>query len=83
MYAIELDHLTRNFGDFIAVNHINLKIKQGSIYGFLGPNGSGKSTTIRMLCGIISPTGGSGRILGMDIAKDTEKIKHHIGISEE
>lgn len=79
MHAIELDHLTRSFGDFIAVNQISLKIKQGSIYGFLGPNGSGKSTTIRMLCGIIGPTGGSGTILGLDIAKDAERIKHHIG----
>lgn len=79
MYAVELNHLTRCFGDFIAVNDVSLKIKKGSIYGFLGPNGSGKSTTIRMLCGLLEPTSGSGKVLGLDIAKDCDAIKHHIG----
>jgi len=79
MYAVELTNLTRCFGDFIAVNHISLQIKQGAIYGFLGPNGSGKSTTIRMLCGLMEPTSGSGTILGLDIARESEAIKHKIG----
>lgn len=79
MYAVELTNLTRRFGDFTAVNNVSLKIKQGSIYGFLGPNGSGKSTTIRMLCGLMEPTSGSGKILGLDIAGDNEAIKHKIG----
>lgn len=79
MYAVELTNLTRRFGDFIAVNNVSLQIKQGSIYGFLGPNGSGKSTTIRMLCGLMEPSSGSGNILGLDIARDSEAIKHKIG----
>ncbi|AIF49953.1 ABC transporter ATP-binding protein [Pelosinus sp. UFO1] len=79
MYAVELNHLTRCFGDFTAVNDVSLKIKEGSIYGFLGPNGSGKSTTIRMLCGLLEPTSGSGKVLGLDISKDSDEIKHHIG----
>jgi ABC-2 type transport system ATP-binding protein len=79
MYAIETENLTRIFGDFVAVNQVNLKIPQGSIYGFLGPNGSGKSTTIRMLCGILTPTSGNGQILGLDLATKGEAIKEKIG----
>lgn len=79
MYAVELANLTRRFGSFTAVNNVSLKIRQGSIYGFLGPNGSGKSTTIRMLCGLLEPSAGSGTVLGLDIARDREEIKHHIG----
>ncbi|SFM13725.1 ABC transporter ATP-binding protein [Pelosinus propionicus] len=79
MYAVELTNLTRKFGDFTAVNDVTLKIKTGSIYGFLGPNGSGKSTTIRMLCGLLEPTSGRGSVLGFDIAKDSEMIKQKIG----
>jgi ABC-2 type transport system ATP-binding protein len=79
MYAVELEKLTRKFGDFTAVNQISLQIKQGNIYGFLGPNGSGKSTTIRMICGILEPTSGSGKVLGLDLKKDSEAIKTKIG----
>lgn len=79
MYAVQVANLFRSFGDFIAVNDISLSIKQGSIYGFLGPNGSGKSTTIRMLCGVLQPTAGEGKILGLDIIHDSEAIKHKIG----
>ena len=79
MPALELNNLTRRFGDFVAVNNVSLQIKQGSIYGFLGPNGSGKSTTIRMLCGLLEPTSGSGKVLGLDIAKDSEALKQKIG----
>jgi len=79
MDAVELSSLTRRFGDFTAVNNVSLKIKQGSIYGFLGPNGSGKSTTIRMLCGLLQPTSGGGSILGLDIDRDSEKLRYKIG----
>ena len=81
MPALELNNLTRRFGDFVAVNNVSLQIKQGAIYGFLGPNGSGKSTTIRMLCGLLEPTSGSGKVLGLDIAKDSEALKQKIGYS--
>jgi ABC-2 type transport system ATP-binding protein len=79
MYAVETNELSRVFGSFVAVNKISLHIKQGNIYGFLGPNGSGKSTTIRMLCGILEPSEGNGQILGLDLARDAEKIKTKIG----
>lgn len=79
MYAVETSDLTRKFGGFTAVNKVNLRIKKGSIYGFLGPNGSGKSTTIRMLCGILAPTSGQGTVLGFDIYRDSEQIKTQIG----
>ena len=71
--------LTRRFGDQIAVNHISFSVQRGEVFGFLGPNGSGKSTTIRMLCGILTPTSGEGRVLGYDIARESEQIKQHIG----
>jgi ABC-2 type transport system ATP-binding protein len=79
VYAVETFDLTRTFGSFVAVNSVSLKIKQGNIYGFLGPNGSGKSTTIRMLCGILTPTAGGGRILGLDLASQGDEIKTKIG----
>ena len=71
--------LTRVFGSFTAVNKISMEIKKGEIYGFLGPNGSGKSTAIRMLCGILEPTSGSGAVLGYDLVREAEKIKSRIG----
>ncbi len=79
MNAVELTGLTRRFGAFTAVNNVSLAIRQGSIYGFLGPNGSGKTTVIRMLCGLLAPSAGGGRVLGLDIAADSEAIKHKIG----
>ena len=79
MYAVELNALTCKFGDFKAVDQVTLNIRPGTIYGFLGPNGSGKSTTIRMLCGLLAPTGGSAKILGLDIVRDSEAIKYKIG----
>ncbi|MGI6413486.1 MAG: ABC transporter ATP-binding protein [Syntrophomonadaceae bacterium] len=71
--------LTKKFGDFTAVNRISLSINRGEICGFLGPNGAGKSTAIRMLCGILEPTSGSGQILGYDLTKNPEAIKKQIG----
>ena len=79
MIAIETQNLTRKFGDFTAVDQINLSLKEGGVYGFLGPNGSGKSTTIRMLTGLLLPSSGSGQVLGYDINKDSEIIKTKIG----
>ncbi len=79
MWAVETEALSRTFGNFTAVDRVSLKIRQGGIYGFLGPNGSGKSTTIRMLCGIIEPSGGSGQVMGLDIVKQSEQIKANIG----
>jgi ABC-2 type transport system ATP-binding protein len=77
--AIEVNNLTKVFGKLTAVNNISFSIKPGEIFGFLGANGSGKSTTIRMLCGILTPTSGSGRVLGFDIATQSEQIKQNIG----
>ncbi len=79
MWAVETRDLTRTFGAFTAVDQISLKIRQGGIYGGLGPNGSGKSTTIRMLCGIIEPSAGSGEVMGLDIVSQSEQIKAKIG----
>jgi len=71
--------LTKTFGSFTAVDKISMEVRRGEIYGFLGPNGSGKSTTIRMLCGILEPTSGSGAVLGYDLVREAEKIKRKIG----
>ena len=77
--AVEVHQLTRHFGDFIAVNHISFDIPKGEIFGLLGPNGAGKTTTIRMLCGLLKPTGGEARVLGYDISDQTEQVKRNIG----
>jgi len=77
--VVTTHELTRVFGSFTAVNKISMEIKKGEIYGFLGPNGSGKSTTIRMLCGILEPTSGSGAVLGYDLVREAERIKSRIG----
>jgi ABC-2 type transport system ATP-binding protein len=77
--TINVEGLTRRFGDFVAVDNISLSIMKGEIYGFLGPNGAGKSTTIRILCGLLTPTQGDGRVGGYDIVGQPEKIKKHIG----
>jgi ABC-2 type transport system ATP-binding protein len=77
--VIETDHLSRRFGHLVAVRDVSLRVYRGEIFGVLGPNGAGKSTTIRMLCGILDPTGGSGRVVGCDIATESEKIKQNIG----
>jgi ABC-2 type transport system ATP-binding protein len=77
--VIETDHLERRFGDILAVRDVTMSVKRGEIFGVLGPNGAGKSTTIRMLCGILDPTGGRGTVLGFDIAREAERIKERIG----
>jgi ABC-type glutathione transport system ATPase component len=72
-------HLEKRFGAFRAVAGISFTVRRGEIFGLLGPNGAGKSTTIRMLCGLLRPTAGAGRVAGFDIVRDTEKIKTRIG----
>lgn len=76
---IDVRHLTKRFGEIVAVNDVSFSVQEGEIFAFLGPNGSGKSTTIRMLCGILLPTAGEGHVLGFDIARQGEQIKRGIG----
>src|SRR6266536_2172787 len=76
---IEVERLTKRFGTVTAVDHVSFSVGKGSIFGFLGPNGSGKTTVIRMLCGILEPSDGTGRIGGHDIVRDAEPIKEMIG----
>lgn len=77
--AVEITHLTRRFGTFTAVNNLSLTVERGEIFGFLGANGAGKTTAIRMLCGLLLPTSGSGSVGGFDILKQSEQIKRTIG----
>src|SRR6266487_1147776 len=77
--AVEARELSKTYGQLIAVDKLSLEIDEGEVLAFLGPNGSGKTTTIRMLCGIISPTSGHGRVLGFDVATQSEAIKARIG----
>jgi ABC-2 type transport system ATP-binding protein len=77
--VVEVQNLEKHFGAFKAVAGISFAVRRGEIFGFLGPNGAGKSTTIRMLCGLLAPTAGSGRVAGFDIVRETEKIKTRIG----
>jgi ABC-2 type transport system ATP-binding protein len=79
MNAIEVEHLTRDFKTVRAVDRINLEIPQGIIFGFLGPNGAGKTTMILLLLGLIEPTGGAGRVLGLDIRKEADRIRIRTG----
>ncbi|MCU0578945.1 MAG: ABC transporter ATP-binding protein [Desulfobacterota bacterium] len=77
--AVVVRDLAKRFGDFTAVNRVNFSVPRGEIFGFLGPNGAGKSTTIRMLCGLLAPSSGSGTVAGFDLLREAEKIKAHIG----
>jgi len=77
--AIDVQHLTRRFGEFVAVNDLTFDVRQGEIFGFLGSNGAGKSTTIRMLCGLLLPTAGTARVGGVDVSRDPEGVKRRIG----
>src|SRR5574337_296687 len=77
--SVKVSGLTRSFGDFMAVDRIDLEVRKGEIFGFLGPNGAGKSTTINMLCGLLLPTGGAGTVGGFDIITQSEEIKQNIG----
>jgi ABC-2 type transport system ATP-binding protein len=77
--AVRAENLTKRFGDFTAVNDVSFQVHRGEIFGFLGPNGSGKTTTIRMLCGLVPPGGGTGSVAGFDIAQERAAIRPRIG----
>jgi len=77
--VIDVHGLTKKFDGRAVVRNLSMQVKRGTIYGFLGPNGSGKTTTIRMLCGLLTPDEGTGTCLGYDIRTDTDKIKRHVG----
>ena len=77
--VIEVADLTRSFGTFVAVDHVSFSVRRGEVFGFLGANGAGKSTTIRMLCGLLAPTSGRGRVLDFDILRESEQVKPHVG----
>jgi ABC-2 type transport system ATP-binding protein len=81
--AISTEHLTRRFGDLVAVQDVNLRVAPGQFFGFLGPNGAGKSTTIKMLTGLLAPSSGRMQILGKDLTQDSVEIKRQIGVVPE
>src|SRR5919107_2040621 len=82
-FAVETFSLVKQFGDFVAVDHIDLQVARGSFFGFLGPNGAGKSTTIKMLTGLLAPTSGELRVLDFDIAEQPMEVKRRIGVVPE
>ena len=77
--AVEVEGLTKSFGGRVVVRDLTMRVRRGQIYGFLGPNGSGKTTTLRMLCGLLTPDSGRGTALGFDIRTQNEEIKRHVG----
>jgi ABC-2 type transport system ATP-binding protein len=77
--VIDVRELTKSFGDRVVVDHFDLQVPRGAIYGFLGPNGSGKTTTIRMVCGLLKPESGEGTVLGFDVLSESLKIKERVG----
>jgi ABC-2 type transport system ATP-binding protein len=81
--AISTEHLTRRFGDLVAVQDVNLRVAAGQFFGFLGPNGAGKSTTIKMLTGLLAPTSGRMQILGVNLTQDSVEVKRQIGVVPE
>ncbi len=82
-YSVVAEGLTKRFGDKLAVDHIDLRVRRGEFFGFLGPNGAGKSTTIKMLCGMQLPTSGAMRVLGHDVVKEPLLVKARIGMLPE
>ncbi len=76
---VAVEGLSRRFGDLVAVNNVSFEVHHGEIFGMLGPNGAGKSTTLRMLCGILDPTGGRATVVGFDVGKEPERVKQNIG----
>jgi ABC-2 type transport system ATP-binding protein len=77
--AVVVQGLRKTFGTFVAVERLDLTIHRGEVFGLLGPNGSGKTTTIRMLCGLMMPSGGSATVVGFDVVRDAEQIRRRIG----
>ena len=78
-FAIDVEGLTKRFGSRVVVDHFAMRVPRGTIYGFLGPNGSGKTTTIRMICGLLTPDAGRGVVLGHDLVRDADLIKREVG----
>jgi ABC-2 type transport system ATP-binding protein len=78
-WAVEVEGLVKTFGDFVAVDHVSFRVRRGEIFGFLGPNGAGKSTTIRILCGLLRPSGGRASVGGFDVATQAERVRQNIG----
>ncbi len=78
-HSVVVEDLTRTFGDFTAVDRVSFRVGRGEVFGFLGPNGAGKSTTIRMLCGLLEPTGGKATVEGIDVGTEPETVKSRIG----
>ena len=78
-FAIDVKGLNKSFGDKHVVNNVSLQVRRGEIFGFLGPNGSGKTTSIRLMCGLLTPDSGSGTCLGYDILRESNQIKCHVG----
>ena len=76
---LDVQGLTKCFDGFCAVDHVSFSVSPGEVIGYLGPNGSGKTTTIRMLCGLMKPTEGTAKVMGIDVAQDPEGVKPHIG----
>jgi ABC-2 type transport system ATP-binding protein len=77
--SVVIENLVKRFGDFVAVDHINLEVRKGEVFGFLGPNGAGKSTTIRMLCGLLTPSSGRAQVAGYDVGREPESVRQNIG----
>jgi len=79
MSVIQVENLTRRFGDLVAVNQLNLTVEAGEIFGLVGPDGAGKTTTLRLLCGLLDPTEGNVRVAGYDVTRDTQDVRDRIG----
>jgi ABC-2 type transport system ATP-binding protein len=77
--VVQTSRLTKRFGSLVAVDHVDLSVKAGEIFGFLGPNGAGKTTTVRILCGLMTPTSGKAVVVGYDVAREPEEVKQRIG----
>jgi ABC-2 type transport system ATP-binding protein len=77
--ALEAIHLVKRFGDFTSVDDVTFEVREGEVFGLLGSNGAGKSTLIRLFCGLLTPTSGTGRVLGLDVARDPEGVRRRIG----
>jgi ABC-2 type transport system ATP-binding protein len=77
--SVVIENLVKRFGNFVAVDRINLEVRKGEVFGFLGPNGAGKSTTIRILCGLLTPTSGRARVAGHDVGREPETVRQKIG----